>query len=446
MKGFDGSPNMACAMPDKIRPERERLLREHLDYCIERSPFYRQRLRAAGVVPSSVTLNTIASLPLTGKSEFAAHNEDFLAVPGSAIVDIVQSSGTTGAPTKIMYTEHDLARLAYNERRSFEACGVTGDDVALLTCTMDRCFVAGLAYFVGLRSLGAAVIRNGNAPMASHLDIIGRLRPTVIVGVPSFLRKLGQFMRQEGAEPADTCVGKLVCIGEPLRDSALRLLPSGRELQEMWAARAFSTYASTETVSTFCECTAQQGGHILPELAVAEIVDPEGSPVPDGEVGEVVVTPLRVEGMPLVRFRTGDLSFLMREPCSCGRCSARIGPIVGRKAQMLKLRGTTIYPPAVHALLDEMPMVQDYYISVTSGSELSDEVVVHVCVDEAGISAEDVQERLQSRLRVKPSVVIEPREEVARHVYTPLSRKPVRFVDLRTAQGTEHEATTNAGG
>ncbi len=108
-------------------------------------------------------------------------------------MDIVLSSGTTGKPTAMMYTENDLRRLAYNEEISFASCGLTRDDVVLLTCTIDRCFIAGLAYFSGVRSLGAAAIRNGLSSAESHLEVIQRLKPTALVGVPTFLLKLGQY-------------------------------------------------------------------------------------------------------------------------------------------------------------------------------------------------------------------------------------------------------------
>ncbi len=147
-----------------------------------------------GIDAGAITLDTLRDLPLTDKSALSLSNEDFLAAPLSKIVDIVLSSGTTGKPTKMMYTENDLRRLAYNEEISFMSCGLTRDDIVLLTCTMDRCFIAGLAYFSGVRSLGAAAIRNGLSSVDSHFEIIRRLKPTVLVGVPTFLLKLGHFV------------------------------------------------------------------------------------------------------------------------------------------------------------------------------------------------------------------------------------------------------------
>lgn len=431
MTEIDRYRHIAFSAPDAIREVQENRLREHLTYCREHSHYYRRSLNNSGVDLGSITLDQLSGLPFTEKSDIEQYNDDFCAVPPAKIVDIVLSSGTTGRPTRLMYTDYDLQRLAYNEEKSFEGCGITADDTVLLTCTMDRCFVAGLAYFLGIRSLGAAAIRNGLNSLESHRDIIERMDPTVMVGVPTFLRKLGLYLQAIGIDPAKTAVSKLVCIGEPLRDKDLALLEVGDDLQNIWQAKTFSTYASSEIVTTFCECTSQQGGHLHPDLAVVEIVNENGTVLPPGTTGEVVVTPMAVEGMPLVRFRTGDMSFLINTPCSCGRFSARLGPILGRRKQMMKIRGTTLYPQAVYSVLEELNAVSEYYIMVTSESDLSDSMTVYAAVNDMSCTADTIQDRLQARLRVKPAVVITDEETIKQQVYTPKSRKPVHFIDRR---------------
>jgi phenylacetate-CoA ligase len=292
---------------------------------------------------------------------------------------------------------------------------------------MDRCFVAGLAYFLGCRTLGAAAVRSGLSTLESHTEIIRQTDPTVIVGVPTFLRKLGRYVTEKKIGHQ---VKKLVCIGEPLRDKSLGFLKLGRELEEVWQAKAYSTYSSSEIITTFCECTAQLGGHLHPDLAVVEIVDESSQVLPFGNTGEVVVTPLAVEGMPLIRFKTGDMSFLVNKPCACGRNSLRLGPILGRKKQMMKIRGTTLYPQAVYAALEESGL-SEYYIIVTNASELSDKIEVHTAVSNKSLTAEMISKKLQAYLRVKPKVVIEPEENIRQRVYSPEFRKPVRFIDER---------------
>jgi len=415
---------------EEIAATRQRLLREHLAYCRRSSPHYSGLL--AGIDAGKATLESLADLPFTDKEVFSGRSGDFLAVSSDKIVDIVLSSGTTGTPSAVMYSEHDLRRLAYNEAISFAACGVTDKDTALLTCTMDRCFVAGLAYQTGLRKLGAAVIRSGASPLASQCDLIRRLNPTILVGVPTFLRKLGRFLAESGTDPAASSVRSLVCIGEPLRDADLSPLQLAVDLETLWDAPAFSTYASSETVSTFCECPARRGGHLNPELAIVEIVDAAGNRLPGGERGEVVLTPLQCEAMPLVRFKTGDISFLIEEPCPCGRITPRLGPILGRRSQMIKTKGTTVYPLSILAALDNAPGISDYYVVATSEDRLSDHLTVHAAVSSGhACSRESIAEHLQGRLRVKTTVVIEPEAEIAREVFGQGSRKANRFIDRR---------------
>ena len=418
--------------PEVIQQRQEELLRQQLRYCATQSPYYRELFAREKVNPDAVTLGSLAELPLTSKSDLSEAHERFLAAPPAAVVDIVLTSGTTVQPTPVAYTENDLQRLAFNEWLSFSGCGIRKDDTALLCCTIDRCFVAGLAYYEGLRKVGAAVLRTGNMVLPLQREVIARLRPTVIVGVPSFLRRLGQLLQESGMDSPNLGVRRMVCIGEPLRDQRMEPLQVARDLEALWGARLYSTYASTETVSTFCECEAQQGGHLHPNLAVLEVISRDGSPLGPGETGEVVVTPLSVEGMPLVRFKTGDISFFMDEPCSCGRNSPRLGPILGRAQQRLKVKGTTFYPQAVYSILDSIPSVREYYIKVESEDNLSDKLTVYAAVEDAAAGIGEITDCLQGRLRVRVPVAVQTLEEIQQVVITPKSRKPVRFLDLRS--------------
>ena len=430
---FDRQQQLEFYSSDEIRALQESRLNSHLSYVASNSPYYRSFFHKHGIAVEKITLDSLAEIPCTDKTVFGNDHDTILAVPLARIVDIVLSSGTTGRSTKVMYTENDLRRLAYNEEISFASCGLNSDDVVLLTCTIDRCFIAGLAYFSGVRNLGAAAIRNGLSSVESHREIIRRLKPTAIVGVPTFLLKLGQFLITEGIDPASTGVKKLVCIGEPIRDRKLAFLKVGEKLEHLWGARIYSTYASSETITSFCECTAQQGGHLHPDLAVVEIINDAGDTLPHGETGEVVVTPLAIEGMPLVRFRTGDVSFLLDEPCPCGRNSLRLGPILGRKNQMIKLRGTTLYPNSINAVLDSFPEISEYYITASSDYDLSDVVKVFVAVANSSCSAEMIMDRLQAHLRVRPEVIITNEDQIRNQVYSGNPRKLFRFMDERTS-------------
>jgi phenylacetate-CoA ligase len=435
MTDFSAAGKLEFLPPGEIQTVQEQLLRRHLQYAAAASPFYRGLFAAAAVDPSSVTIETLKNIPVTDRAVFGERNRDFLAVPMEAVVDIVLSSGTTGLPISVMYTENDLQRLAYNEEISFAACGITQTDIVLLTCTIDRCFIAGLAYYSGARKRGAAVIRNGLANVESHLEIIRRLQPTVIVGVPTFLLKLGRYLESHGIAPARSGVKKLVCIGEPIRDRQLGFIRAGEELESLWQAKVYSTYASSETITSFCECIAQTGGHLHPDLAIVEILDENGQQLGPDEVGEVVVTPLGIEGMPLVRFKTGDISFLIDSPCACGRNSVRLGPILGRKKQMMKLKGTTIYPESIYAVLDNIAGVAEYFVTAASDYDLSDTVKVYVAVSDTCCSKDLIVDKLQAALRVRPEVIITSEETVNRWKNAGNARKLIKFIDDRVTHG-----------
>ena len=425
-KTFNLSDDRSFSSRDEVRRLQDRLLAEHLRYCRSNSPFYRKLFSA--FPDRDYDFDSLQELPTTSKRDLAEHNDDFFAVPGSEISDICFTSGTTGTPCRIVYTASDLDRLAYNDACGYRAAGMRQGEKVLLTCTIDRCFIAGLAYYQGVVKFGAAAIRNGLNTLESHAEVISTLHPENIIGVPSFLAKLGQYLADNHID--GSCIRRLVCIGEPARNRKMELTPLGTKLEGFWPGALHSTYASSEIVTSFTECSARCGGHPPADLAVVEILDEEGNRVPDGEPGEVTVTPLQVTGMPLVRFRTGDVSFISPEPCPCGRGTLRLGPILGRKAQMLKVRGTTLFPGAFFNVLDAIPGVIEYYMEVR-GTALSDEITICVACRE-GETPESlgVAEKLYGRTRIHVPVVAVDAAAARQRVFG-TSRKPVRFFDLR---------------
>jgi phenylacetate-CoA ligase len=429
MPAYPQQSRLAFAPLETIRQQQEMLLAQHLKQCAQ-SPFYATTLsKITRSKRKRMSLEVLQDFPLTSKADLERDNMAFLAVDVKNVRDIVQSSGTTGIPTQMMYTARDLSRLAYNEAVCFKGCGMKRVDRVLLTCTLDRCFVAGYAYCLGAQAVGAATIRSGLNLVEGHTSVIGLMHPTFIVGVPGFLRKLGRHLHERGVAPKG--IRGLICIGEPLRDAWMKPTALTEELEHVWSAPAFSTYSSSEIVTSFCECEAQQGGHAAPDLGIIEILDKKGQPVKRGETGEIVVTPLGVEGMPLLRFRTGDIGYLMDEPCSCGRRTPRLGPILGRCAQMLKVKGTTLYPATVFEALNGIPEVTEYLLRATSHSGAD---VLHVDISLAQDTSElrqKVEAALLARLRVRVGLSIVDEAILRKQVYLPQSRKPIRFVDLR---------------
>jgi len=288
--------------PGAVANAQASLLRQHLSHCRTHSPYYRRTLATLSIAPASFSLADLPALPVTTKQDLTQQNADFQAVPDNRLADIVQTSGTSGEPTRFAYSEADLQRLARCEELSMRGAGVTANDKALISCTIDRGFVAGLAYFLGLRATGAAVIRAGQMPPGALGDLLLRERPTVLVGVPGFLRKLALALHSRQIDVARLGVRRMILIGDPLRDAAFAPSPLTRELEALWGADAYSTYATTETITACCECSEKRGGHTLPQFAIFEILDDNNQPLPPGQTGEVTITPLGIEAMPLLRF------------------------------------------------------------------------------------------------------------------------------------------------
>ncbi|MBO7544753.1 MAG: AMP-binding protein [Bacteroidales bacterium] len=420
--------------PEEIKVFQEELLRKHLEYLAEHSAYYKRMFASYGIDISKIrTIEDLVKIPFTEKKDLQLYNDDFLCCPKEDIVDYVTTSGTLGDPVTFGCTEKDLQRLAYNEKKSFACAGLKHGDIVQLMTTIDKRFMAGLAYFLGIRELGASIIRVGNGIPELQWDTIKRLRPDTIMCVPSFILRLIQYAEAHGIDYKNSSVRRIIGIGEGLRDQDFNLNLLGRKIKEKWDVQLFATYSSTEMGATFSECEYGMGGHVHPELIIVEIIGEDDLPVPDGEPGEIVVTTLGVEGMPLLRFRTGDIAAKRVEQCKCGRWSYRLTPLVGRKNNMIKLKGTTLYPPAINDVLDNAEYVENYVVEVSLSEAGTDFVTV-----KAGLKCKtdfdpvkDLKDRFRSRIRVAPEVVILPAEEIAKVNFPAKSRKPVKFIDLR---------------
>ena len=405
-------------MKTTVEPAWEALFR----YAAEQSPFYRELFRGWKSVPR------LADVPTVDKQALSERNADFLCVPRDQVAEIVTTSGTTGQPLLWMLTEADLQRLACNEQQSFACVGLTARDTVLVAVTMDRCFIAGLAYWSGLQKIGCAAVRVGMASPVMVLEMIARVQPTAIVSVPSFLRLVAATARERGFDLAGAPVEKIICIGEPIRDVTLALNAAGREIEAAWGARVYATYGVTELANSFCECGAGAGGHVHADMLYVEVLDDAGQPVADGEVGEVVATTFGVEAMPLIRYRTGDCAALDNAPCVCGRTTPRVGPIVGRKHHKLKVKGVSVFPSALAAVLEDAMGVESFVVMARSDGGLADsvEVLVHGPAALAGL-----REAFQGRTKIVPQIRQAAREEIEALQMPPQARKRRWFVDLR---------------
>lgn len=419
---------------DSIRLFQNKRLKEEIEYLSKNSPFYKRMFSENSINPKSIiSIEDLQRLPVTTKTDLQLYNSDFLAVTSSKIVDYVTTSGTLGDPVTFALTDRDLNRLAYNEALSFSTAGCEPEDILQLMTTIDKRFMAGLAYFLGARELGCGVVRVGNGIPELQWDTIKRINPTGCIVVPSFLIKLIEFAKKNNINYRSSPLKRAICIGEALRTPDYKFNALGDTLNKEWPElELFSTYASTEMQSSFTECSSHCGGHVPVDLIIVELLDDNNNHVDEGEVGEVTITTLGVEGMPLLRFKTGDMCIANNNSCSCGRNSSRLSSVLGRKGQMIKYKGTTLYPSALYDVLDNISAIKNYIIEVYTGELGTDQITIKVgSVRSDDEFKKELKDIFRSKVRVAPHINFESIDYIAKKQMPATSRKQIKFFDLR---------------
>lgn len=408
----------------------QKALKDLLQYLNTNSPFYKNMFLKNGIDINTVSLD---ALPTTSKEDLQLHNWDFLCVPKSQIAEYTTTSGTLGSPVVIALSENDLQRLAYNEYCSFKMMGLTGQDCIQLMLTLDRQFMAGMAYYQGSRAIGASCVRTGPGHVSKQLESIQQLQVSTLVAVPSFLLKLKEIAQQSGVNLNQLPVKKVLAIGESLYDENWQKSILHQRLLKDWNIAIHSTYASTEMQTAFTACNEGSGLHSNPELIIVELLDEDGHAVKEGETGEITITTLGVEAMPLLRYRTGDLSKFNSQACSCGRQSLRIGAVLGRKKQMIKYKGTSVYPNAIFELLNKEEWIENYLVGIHQNSDMQDEIRIQlVSKNENPLTLlDELKDTFKMHLRVVPALELSNADVLLALQFPNGSRKQLRIIDYR---------------
>lgn len=429
---WDRSNNLDFESKQEINSVQEKALQKHLQYLNTNSEFYKSVFKSHKIDISSIqTVADLAKIPTTSKSDFETDNEAFQCVSNVDVIEFVTTSGTSGKPISIALTKGDLDRLTYNEKRSLELAGITKNDTIQITTTLDKLFMAGMAYYMGSVAVGATVIRSGIGNPNAQWDNISRFKPTATIVVPSFLYKLTNYGLRKDIDPKKSTLKKAICIGEPIRNADFSPNKMNQKISENWDIDLYSTYASTEMMTAFTECEAHQGGHQLPELIIVEILDDEGKQVEEGEIGEVTVTPLGVEGMPVLRYQTGDLARAYYGKCDCGRNTTRLGPVEGRKNQMIKFKGTTVFPQSIEDVLHAFDEVEHHVIELLTSSLDTDHVRVYVPDTVSDNLLHSIEKHFAESIRVTPEIKRIDKRTLMGMLFPEGTRKPKKFVDNR---------------
>ena len=353
-------PNMELMPEADLKEMQYKLLKTLVYRLYSFSNFYHERMETHGVHPDDITrLEDVVKLPYMVKSDLRDNYPDkiFTATP-EELVRYHVSSGTTGKPTVVGYTKNDLENWTESLARALTSCGVGRGDVVQVAYGYGL-FTGGLGLHYGAERIGASVVPASVGNTERQLELMQDLRVTVICCTPSYLVHIGETAKKLGISiKNDTRLKAAILGAEPWSDQMRQ------RIEDEMGIKAYDIYGTSELSGPmFSECTEQDGIHMWSDLAFVEIIDPEtGQPVPDGESGEMVVTILQKEALPIIRYRTGDITSVDSSPCPCGRTHPRIARLSGRVDDMLIIRGINVFPSQVeHALLG-IPEVSGHFM------------------------------------------------------------------------------------
>ncbi len=393
---------------DRMRPEERsalqtKRLKQAAIHAYYNSPFYRKQFDHAGLKPEQIqSLGDLPLLPFTTKADLRdTYPYGMAAVPMEQIVRIHASSGTTGKPIVAGYTKQDLEDWSEAVCRVCIMAGVTPKDIAQVSFGYGL-FTGGFGLHYGLEKLGATVIPFSSGNTERQLALMCDFSTSVLISTPSFALYMAEIARELGYNPADIGLSLGLFGGEPCSDSMRE------EIENQWGLKGTINYGLTEVVGPGVsgECSERSGMHLMDDLFYPEIIDPKtGEQLPDGEVGELVLTPLTKEGFPVLRYRTGDITRLITEPCPCERTTRRMDYITGRSDDMIIIKGVNIFPSQVEEVLATFKEVSSHYRLVLHRHKgFIKDLEVQVELTAEGFSdrfkeLEDLESRIKHRLR-----------------------------------------------
>ena len=379
------------------------------------------------------SVERIRELPFTTKEDLRAHYPwGFLAADRKDVVRLHSSSGTTGNPTVVYHDRHDLASWANLMARSLYAAGVRETDIFQNICGYGL-FTGGLGFQYGIERLGCLSIPAGAGNSPRQIKLMRDFGTTVAHAIPSYLGRLYDVFVEEGLNPrADTRLHTLVIGAEPHTEE------HRRRIEEMFGVKAYNSFGLSEMngPGVAFECTEQNGLHVWEDAYIVEIIDPQTlAPVPDGEVGELVMTTLDRRAMPVIRYRTRDLTRFLPGECKCGRVHRRLDRISGRSDDMFIVKGCNIFPMQVEGVLMKLPEVGDDYRIVLETIDDQDEMIVEVEVKNEWFRGDlTFLDRLQRQIthQLRDEVLLRPVVRLVEPGSIPQAEgKAVRVIDRR---------------
>lgn len=410
-------------------------LRKTIEVCLN-SPFYGKRLGELGITPESIqTVEDIRKIPFTTKADLR-DNYPFGLVGGNMeeAIRIHSSSGTTGHPTVVVYSRHDIDSWANMIARNMYMVGCRKSDVFQNSSGYGM-FTGGLGFQYGAEALGATTVPAAAGNSKRQIMFIKDFGTTCLHAIPSYAIRLAEVFREEVVDPASTKLHTLFIGAEPHTDE------QRRRIERLLGVKAYNSFGMTEMngPGVAFECKEQDGMHLWEDNYIVEIVNPDTlEPVPDGEIGEMVLTTLDRTMMPILRYRTRDLTRIIPGQCKCGRTHRRIDRIKGRTDDMFIIKGVNVFPMQVEKILVKYPGLGSNYLITLETIDDNDTMTVEVELDDMHT---DVYPELQRMTRdiqraLKDEILLTPKVRLVKKGSLPVSEgKAVRVKDLREGRG-----------
>jgi phenylacetate-CoA ligase len=414
MKSWD--PRIEEMPREELRKLQYRLLKTLVYRLYSFSPFYHDRMKESRVHPDDIrTLADIGKLPFMYKRDLRDNYPDKIFVAGQD--DLVRyhvSSGTTGKPTVVGYTRNDLDNWTASLARGLVSCGLGRGDVLQVSYGYGL-FTGGLGLHYGAERVGATVLPTSVGNTERQIELMQDLHATAIACTPSYLLHMGEVAEKMGVSIKDDTQLRLGILGaEPWSDTMKT------RIEDWLGIRAYDIYGTSELSGPmFCECSEQKGFHVWGDLAYIEILDPDtGESLGPGEKGELVVTMLQKEALPMIRYKIGDITSFDDEVCPCGRTHPRLMRISGRVDDMLIIRGINVFPSQIEYALMAIPEVGQHFQIVVDRKGALDDMLVRVEVSKESFSdkitdlmaiRKSVEHKLRNTLNVAVNVeLVEP--------------------------------------
>jgi len=396
------NPQRECADKQQMQDLQGSALQAMIRRIYNHVPFYRNRLMALGIEPGDInSVEQLKLLPFTTKADLR-DNYPFglFTLPQSEVVRIHASSGTTGKPTVVGYSRADIELWAEVVARSLTMAGVHSGDTIQISYGYGA-FTGGLGLHYGAEKIGATVIPISTGNTKKQLQFMTDFKASVLACTPSYAAHLGENILKEGISPNDVHLRIGVFGAEPW-SSEMRC-----QIEKLLRIKAYDIYGLSEAIGpgVSMECECQCGNHIFEDHFIPEIIDPETLEVlPEGELGELVFTTVSKEAMPLLRYRTRDLTRLHRSKCDCGRTLVRMEKCLGRTDDMLIIRGVNVFPSQVESVLMEMAETTPHYQLIVRREHNLDMLEIRVEVDQQNWSdsireLEGIRRRIDHNIR-----------------------------------------------